>query len=385
MTTIFYAEPELVVALNSKIVFVNPNDLQIFKEVFIPEDLTEHGLKPFTLEENHDEVEKTDEKNSKNQPTESESKEKVNIQHVSLSPNGQLLAVTTSGQKALLLYQCRLEHAKLVSVRSLARISSALTFASDSSKLLVTDKTGDCYEYDCINMSSVPRLLLGHLSIVYDVLWTADQKFIITCDRDEKIRITNYPKTYEIHGYCLGHTEFVSGLALLSHDALVSVSGDKSLRLWDYKNCKEQAKIDLPAPGLKISHRKLSENSHQVAVLLYQPNESVAIYNINRTETSGWNISEHVVLNFPEMCISNLCFAKDRLYLAAIVDNHLQLSVANLPESSPVPDNWLDMLQEQFQDDIWTPEDVSARFKKHFDNVSDYLERKRKRIEETQK
>jgi len=60
----------------------------------------------------------------------------------------------------------------------------------------VTDKTGDCYQYDCVEVEAVPRLLLGHLSVVYDILWSEDQQHIITCDRDDKIRVTNYPATF---------------------------------------------------------------------------------------------------------------------------------------------------------------------------------------------
>jgi tRNA (guanine-N(7)-)-methyltransferase subunit TRM82 len=36
-----------------------------------------------------------------------------------------------------------------------------------------------------------------------------DKKYLITSDRDEKIRVTSYPDTYNIQAFCLGHTKYV--------------------------------------------------------------------------------------------------------------------------------------------------------------------------------
>lgn len=385
MTTLFYAEPELIIALNSKVIFVNPNDLQIFKEIEIPKDLTVGGLKaPKSISEGYDEDDSEQSKVTK-KPKELKSN-LLNILHVALSPDHNLCAVTTAGQKAVLLYQCWPEHAKLVSVRSLSRASSALIFSKDSKVLLVADKSGDCYKYDCINFEEEPQLLLGHLSIVYDVLWTPNSKYIITCDRDDKIRITNYPETHDIHGYCLGHKEFVSGLAFLSEDNIVSISGDKTLRIWNFISGREISKFDLPAPALRLYLRPKSENRFEAAVLLYQPDESVGIYEISKSGENQWIISERTKLNYPEVIISNICFVNETLYASGIVDERFRLKVSNVTDSQlPIPTDWINMIEEQFRTEVWKPEDVSAWFKKRYDNVSDYLERKKRRIEEKQK
>ena len=52
---------------------------------------------------------------------------------------------------------------------------------------------------------SCGELILGHASLLTSCLLTPDEKFIITADRDEHIRVSWYPEGYAIESYCLGH------------------------------------------------------------------------------------------------------------------------------------------------------------------------------------
>lgn len=382
---IFFAEPELVVGLGRRVLFVNPDDLQIFKEIELPPDLAASAAGKQSEEKASGSGAGTGNGN-------------VAVQNVAYSPDGQLLAVTTSGgQKALLLYRTRPENARLLSARPLARAASALRFCSDSSSVLVTDKTGDCYQYDCVEVEAVPRLLLGHLSVVYDILWSEDQQHIITCDRDDKIRVTNYPATFDIHSYCLGHREFVSGLALLTDRHIASASGDKTLRVWNYIQGKELLQHELPAPAVRLLVRQLEpEKVYQAAVLFYDHVDALGLYRLERSSADDtWSVTatQLVRAEAGSWNISNFTLTADRIYVTGAENERLSLRVYDIATgqrtTSGVPEGWLKMVLDglgatEEGGPPFIPEDLSVWFKKRFDNVSDYLERKKRRIEEQQ-
>ncbi len=71
--------------------------------------------------------------------------------------------------------------------------------------LLVADKFGDVWSID-LTIDEAPELRLGHVSMVLDLHVDTNGSYIFTSDRDEQIRITNYPSTYDNHTYCLGHS-----------------------------------------------------------------------------------------------------------------------------------------------------------------------------------
>lgn len=99
------------------------------------------------------------------------------VQDMCLSPNGKLLAITTTGDKLLYLYELLANNnVQLLSKRDLSRTSSTVKFSPDSLSLLIGDKTGDCFLFDCAEPCKPAKWLLGHLSMILDVLFTNDKK-----------------------------------------------------------------------------------------------------------------------------------------------------------------------------------------------------------------
>merc|ERR1712018_476229 len=122
---------------------------------------------------------------------------------------------------------------------NLVRRANKVIFDKTSSAVLVADKSGDVFRFDLNSEDHEGQCLLGHLSMLLDIKLSKCGKFIITCDRDEKIRVSHYPNAYNIHNFCLGHTDFVTSIVLHQETFLVSGSGDGTLRLWNYLKGKE--------------------------------------------------------------------------------------------------------------------------------------------------
>lgn len=102
------------------------------------------------------------------------------ITHACVSECGNLLAVATGGNKVLFVLVLDSER-NLFEVKSkyeLVRGCSALRFSPDSKLVLLADKTGDCYEFQCSGDETHEKgkWLLGHFSMVLDILMTSDQK-----------------------------------------------------------------------------------------------------------------------------------------------------------------------------------------------------------------
>ena len=140
---------------------------------------------------------------------------------------------------------------------------------------LFSDKSGDVFKFQ--NNSDPPVLVLGHLSMLMDLLVAEasnGQKYILTCDRDEKIRVSCYPNAYNILNFCLGHTDFITKIQLIpgEKDIVLSSSGknycksneiwpfntlwlclgDGTLKIWNYLSCSElHSRLCYPDAGVE--------------------------------------------------------------------------------------------------------------------------------------
>ena len=88
---------------------------------------------------------------------------------------------------------------QLVAHRATPRNALALTCAkyeADKECVIVGEKTGEAVAFPLPNVTDGTATLLQHTtSMITDVLMSKDDQFLITADRDEKIRVSNFPHT----------------------------------------------------------------------------------------------------------------------------------------------------------------------------------------------
>lgn len=189
------------------------------------------------------------------------------IRGLTLSTTEKYLLGTTDYDKALVIFKIDFNKSnciKLIDRKVFPKRPCAITTTDDDCAALVADKFGDVYEIkldvrDKVNDVKDP--ILGHVSMLSGIIFVKEhgKKFIITSDRDEHIRISNYPRSYVIKNFLFGHRLFISQLALPSFDRnlLVSGGGDDFLCLWNWYNGILHEKVDLRPwiePNLNDSH-----------------------------------------------------------------------------------------------------------------------------------
>lgn len=179
---------------------------------------------------------------------------------------------TTAEDKHLKIWQ--IDGLKLLNSRELPKRPTAIHFTKDGETVLVADKFGDIFSYpsspspivlpqkrDVLSSHENPsggQLLLGHTSLLTDFCLTLDEKYIITSDRDEHIRVSWYPQSYVIESFCLGHKKFVSSLHIppSQPSQLISGGGDHSLKVWDWLTgtLQHEIRIDqVVLPYIKVT------------------------------------------------------------------------------------------------------------------------------------
>ncbi|XP_075703366.1 tRNA (guanine-N(7)-)-methyltransferase non-catalytic subunit WDR4 isoform X2 [Rhinoderma darwinii] len=279
------------------------------------------------------------------------------------SSSGDYFALSDD-RKRLVLFKTSPTWEK-ISVRWVSRRCTSLTFSPCESRVLVTDKSGDVFSFSVKAAQEDGRLELGHLSMLLDLVVTQDGKHIITCDRDEKIRVSLREAPHVIAAFCLGHTEFVSQLALPSgqEKLLLSGSGRFAVSRICCSPCGGRVAILCEGvPGIFLFSISTGPGlAHpQYVALSYVPvdldfEDSVSLW---------------VLSAIKENPIELLQYRGDQRWQPAPQDDRMK------ELSEAIRENW-----EQMEGSVTAESRFDALYKAVFDNMASYLQKKEARIQ----
>lgn len=362
----------------------------IFKYASIPplSESDANNAKPKQQTENAKPKQQTEnaEPETISQKTNSEDYSHLNLGTcLALSSCSSFLAVCTSDKN---LTVWNLSTMEVMKQWKTARKVSSIKFDSGSTQLFVADKAGDCFCYSLSTPTDQGKLILGHLSMLLDVVVSDDNKFIITSERDEKIRVSCLPNAYNIHCYCLGHTEFVTSLAFIRQNLLLSGSGDGTLKVWDYlnskllhtENLKEPSDEEMDKAVRSVVVHRVSESMCIAAVLLDRV-KTIFLFKINGEEPTFQRQTIHFLAQPLETAFTE----EGSLYvLTDSVTNPIEFLGKDesfqytLGESAVIGTllanaNHLKIIQDAVHS---CNGDLKPLFKRWFDNVQVYREKK---------
>lgn len=196
--------------------------------------------------------------------------------------------------------------------------------------------------------------------------------------------MTNYPETNNIESFCVGHTEFVSSAVFLKKEQLLmTASGDKTLRIWSHETGKRISVINLefvPVTIQLLADQSASEGFMAVS----SDDNSLRIYKFSLIGSEGVKINEIGEKSYKtdfEFTVRDKTFfvkyvqdvdGQRKLLIdrVSIKDDDL----VTFEQCHDVPN-----IDQSFK--IILPFDVSLLFKKKFDNVKQFIDRKKLRIE----
>ncbi|TRY90360.1 hypothetical protein DNTS_006488 [Danionella cerebrum] len=329
----------------------------------------------------------------------SEEKDSDRILAFTLSQSGKH-AVLTDDHKRLVLFSTEPSW-QCISTRWVVRRCTSLVFTQAEDELYVADKSGDVYSFSVLEPQKPGELKLGHLSMLLDMTLSPDDKYIITADRDEKIRVSLRRAPYNIQAFCLGHREFVSSLLVPEQrpDWLLSGSGDGMVNVWHYETGKRLHSVDLRklcpdsentdvAKKFAVSRMVGSPDGHHVAVqcerlpviqLFLQGSGEEELLKSSETlalPLAPWDIAFDsqnrlwVILESQEV----------NVLLYGFSEPHWKQCDPESPDLKRVTDS-LHTHWHLFTGSVGGESPFEHLYKVNFDNMASYLQKKRERLE----
>lgn len=172
---------------------------------------------------------------------------------------------------------------------------SSICFAESPFCAVVADTMGDVFRLPLQGNCNLreeklqeKHLLLGHFSPVTDVSVAKDR--MVTCDRDNKIRLSRFPDAHIIDDFLLGHSAFVTCVCWVSESRVMSGAGDGTLRVWDLeldKQCVVHLSEKKNADKTVVISLEISPKNRELVVAVVHEDPDVHILHFLQLSSNG--------------------------------------------------------------------------------------------------
>lgn len=148
-------------------------------------------------------------------------------------------------------------------------------------------KTGEAVAMPFPDINRDVKTLLGHTtSMIVHLTVNKDSSLLLTGDRDEKIRVSGFPRTSLIKSYCLGHSKSLTKVATssLTPELAVSTSLDNTIKLWSITSGtlfdSEELLPEELATSKALLNTSLAVSAHSNVVAVVLNSQSVRLFAI---------------------------------------------------------------------------------------------------------
>lgn len=173
------------------------------------------------------------------------------LRNLNVSPCGEYIFVISDFDKSVLVFKQLSNEGsytyEFIKKQSFPKRPNCLT--STDKLLFIGDKFGDVYELDYrspeILKAEDMKPILGHVGLLtkLEIFEDGSKKLLMSCDRDEHMKLTHIPQTFIINKFLYGHKEFISNV-LKINDYVLSSGGDDFIMMSNWKTGEVITKFD---------------------------------------------------------------------------------------------------------------------------------------------
>ncbi|XP_062861862.1 tRNA (guanine-N(7)-)-methyltransferase non-catalytic subunit wdr4 [Trichomycterus rosablanca] len=359
-----------------------------------------HSREPFVFDcSKAEQKPKETESENKSDGGESQQEGSDQILAFASSASGNYAALTDDN-KRLVLFRTQ-PSLECISTRWVVRRCTSLVFSQAEDELFGADKSGDVYSFSVLEPQKQGELKLGHLSMLLGISLSPDDKYIITADRDEKIRVSHRTSPYNIQAFCLGHTEFVSALCTPAGHTewLLSGSGDGTMKVWQYETGRRLQSFDLQQFGFSEDSNTETEEAQRFAIsrIIGSPDgshvavqcESFPAVQLFATDGERLTPTEKLVLPHKPCGVtfdsrSGLWVLLENEDANVLLYTHSDGRWQRESESADLQrvSETLHTRRELLKDSAATESRFHHLYKVNFDNMASYLQKKHERLQQ---